>query len=127
MHRPTIPPRVRLTGAALAGGMLVGALMFGQASAQTPPAQPPAVTPPATVQRPAQAAPPAAATAPVQRPLPGARPEKRRRNSYASCNRQSHNRGLRGGARRRFLVRCKLGYERPRANPASPAAPARQP
>lgn len=37
-----------------------------------------------------------------------------RRRSYAACNRISHTRGLRGGARRRFLVRCKLGYDRPR-------------
>ncbi|WP_299657510.1 serine/threonine protein kinase [Methylobacterium sp.] len=51
---------------------------------------------------------------------------RNRRPSFAACNRISHARGLRGGARRRFLVRCKLGYDRPR--PAQPQpAPARQP
>ncbi|MCI9879454.1 MULTISPECIES: hypothetical protein [Methylobacterium] len=49
-----------------------------------------------------------------------------RRPSYAACNRMSHARGLRGGARRRFLIRCKLGYDRPRAGQPQPA-PARQP
>ncbi|GJE55078.1 hypothetical protein [Methylobacterium thuringiense] len=42
------------------------------------------------------------------------RAAEKRRRSYASCNRESHNRSLRGGARRRFLIRCKLGYERRR-------------
>lgn len=53
-----------------------------------------------------------------------ARPfEKRRRTSYAACNRESHRRDLHGGPRRRFLIRCRLGYER---RPA-PAGPARRP
>ncbi|MCJ2072655.1 hypothetical protein MKK75_28345 [Methylobacterium sp. J-030] len=39
---------------------------------------------------------------------------ERRRRSYAACNRASHQRGLRGGKRRRFLIRCRLGYERTR-------------
>ncbi|WP_375462829.1 hypothetical protein [uncultured Methylobacterium sp.] len=45
---------------------------------------------------------------------PGVRGE-RRRGSYAFCNRESHKRSLSGGRRRRFLIRCKLGYERKRA------------
>ncbi len=45
---------------------------------------------------------------------PTARGSDRRRPSYAACNRASHQRGLRGGKRRRFLIRCKLGYDRPR-------------
>lgn len=57
--------------------------------------------------------------------------EKRRRTSYAACNRASHQRSLRGGKRRRFLIRCKMGYERPRtpsavqqsAPPPAPAPP----
>ncbi len=52
----------------------------------------------------------------------GARAERRRR-SYASCNRASHQRGLQGGKRRRFLIRCRLGYERPRQPPAAQPAP----
>ena len=54
----------------------------------------------------------------------------RRRPSYAACNRASHQRGYRGGRRRRFLIRCRLGYERPRATQSqhqSPAAPVRKP
>ena len=52
----------------------------------------------------------------------------RRRRSYAACNRASHQRALRGGRRRRFLIRCKLGYERPRnpqaVQPGAPSQPA---
>ena len=55
-------------------------------------------------------APPSVSRATPAPPQAG-RGEKRRR-SYASCNRDSHKRNLRGGARRRFLIRCKLGYER---------------
>lgn len=70
---------------------------------------------------PGQAAPAQAAPAPGGR---GTAAGRRPRASYASCNRQAHARGLRGGARRRFLIRCKLGYERPRQ---PQTAPARQP
>jgi hypothetical protein len=124
MHRPTTTTRVTaLIGATLTGGLLLGLLALGGAQAQNaaPPGQSPGVQapPPAPQATPATAA---------QRNAPAARPERRRRTSYAACNRQSTNRGLRGGARRRFLVRCKLGYERPRAVPAQPqTAPARQP
>lgn len=48
-------------------------------------------------------------------PRPG-RTGERRRRSYASCNRESHRRNMRGGGRRRFLIRCRLGYE-PRQPP----------
>ncbi|ARO54211.1 Serine/threonine protein kinase [Methylorubrum extorquens] len=78
-----------------------------------------------------QGPPHGAAPAPPQA-APAARPpgagmrasERRRRISYAACNRESHRRRLSGGARRRFLVRCRLGYER---RPASQPAPARRP
>lgn len=74
--------------------------------------------------------------------------ERRRRTSYARCNRTAHERGLRGGVRRRFMIRCRLGYEKPRQpsqtqqaapqptqnqpaqaapNPASNPAPSSQP
>ncbi|NEU11503.1 hypothetical protein G3T14_05100 [Methylobacterium sp. BTF04] len=91
---------------------------------------------------PAAAAPtvPAATRPPASVPVPQAPPSKlrgppppkageRRRPTYASCNRVAHQRNLHGGARRRFLIRCKLGYDRPRAaQPAQPqSAPARQP
>lgn len=58
---------------------------------------------------------------------PTVRSGDKRRRSYAACNRASHSRALRGGKRRRFLIRCKLGYERPRTQPGvqqSPPAPA---
>lgn len=72
------------------------------------------------------AAPSPSQAAPAARPPgPGVRAsERRRRISYAACNRESHRRRLSGGARRRFLVRCRLGYER---RPASQPAPARRP
>lgn len=124
MHRPTTTTRVTaLIGTTLTGGLLLGLLAFGGAHAQiaAPPGQAPGVQAPLP-------APQASPVTAAQRSAPAARPERRRRASYAACNRQSTNRGLRGGARRRFLVRCKLGYERPRAAPAQPqAAPARQP
>ncbi|TXN66166.1 hypothetical protein FV228_15070, partial [Methylobacterium sp. WL18] len=53
----------------------------------------------------------------AQRPASSARAERRRR-SYAACNRASHQRALRGGKRRRFLIRCRLGYERTHGQPA---------
>lgn len=52
---------------------------------------------------------------------------ERRRRSYAACNRASHQRGLRGGKRRRFLIRCRLGYERTRGQAGQPAGQAAQP
>ena len=89
---------------------------------------------PATAPRPTDAAAPHPATgsgeaaAPAQaspRSASAGRAERRRR-SYAACNRASHQRGLRGGKRRRFLIRCRLGYERTRAQAVQPA-PAGQP
>ena len=55
------------------------------------------------------------------RPASTGRAERRRR-SYAACNRASHQRALRGGKRRRFLIRCRLGYERTRGQAGQPAA-----
>ena len=69
---------------------------------------------------------PGAATAPAPGATPAARPgERRRRTSYAACNRESHRRKLYGGPRRRFLIRCRLGYELRRPGPAS--GPVRRP
>ncbi|AIQ88823.1 hypothetical protein [Methylobacterium oryzae] len=65
----------------------------------------------------------AAPTQAAQRPAASSRAERRRR-SYAACNRASHQRGLRGGKRRRFLIRCRLGYERTRVPGGQPAAAA---
>ncbi|MGU3416760.1 hypothetical protein [Methylobacterium sp. D54C] len=77
-----------------------------------------------------------AAPHPAPVPTPGAAPAQaaprtansaraeRRRRSYAACNRASHQRGLRGGKRRRFLIRCRLGYERTRIPGGQPAAAA---
>lgn len=75
---------------------------------------------------------PAAQKAPVQAgataPAGPRAGERRRRTSYARCNRLSHERDLRGGARRRFLIRCRLGYVKPRQNQQQqpPAPPAQQ-
>jgi len=80
------------------------------AQAQTPP-------PPAPQGAPADTADGAGSGAARNAPPPAAGREKRRRTSYASCNRESHRRNLRGGTRRRFLIRCRLGYER-RQQPA---------
>ncbi|KAA0123905.1 hypothetical protein CIW48_10480 [Methylobacterium sp. P1-11] len=81
---------------------------------------------PAEAAPPHSAATPGASAAPAQagpRPANSARAERRRR-SYAACNRASHQRGLRGGKRRRFLIRCRLGYERTRVPGGQPAAAA---
>jgi hypothetical protein len=99
------------------------------AAAQTPQPTPPQVPVPAQPQpAAAKTAPAAPQAAPSPRPGTTFRGPGRRR-SYASCNRQSQARGLRGGVRRRFLIRCRLGYERPRAAQPAPAQnpPARQP
>ena len=73
---------------------------------------------------PAAAEPAAAPGQAAQRPASSGRAERRRR-SYAACNRASHQRSLRGGRRRRFLIRCRLGYERTRGQQIqAPAAPA---
>jgi hypothetical protein len=100
----------------------------GQIQTQTqPPGQP--QTPPAATQPAAQGPARAPGTGQVSGTSGGrgaAQTGRSRRPSYAACNRMSHARGLRGGARRRFLVRCKLGYDRPRTGQPQPA-PARQP
>lgn len=99
-------------------------------SAQAPASPPPQATPPNSGPQPpsAPAAQPQGSGAKGQGSRPAgasqavgtaggrgaAQVGRPRRRSYAACNRISHTRGLRGGARRRFLVRCKLGYDRPR-------------
>lgn len=82
--------------------------------------------PPAQAQKGAPAAaPPQGAEAPAgQAARTG---ERRRRTSYARCNRISHERNLHGGVRRRFMIRCRLGYEKPRQQQAAPPAPAQPP
>lgn len=119
MQRSTITPC-----ATLACGLLAGLIALGSARAET---APPSAAPPSAAPA-AQTQPASPQAAPAPRGAPAGRIEKRRRPTYAACNRMARNRGLRGGARRRFLVRCKLGYERPRTPPSQPsAAPARQP
>ncbi|SFV08649.1 hypothetical protein SAMN02799631_04746 [Methylobacterium sp. 174MFSha1.1] len=137
--------------AALASLGLIGFLACaGTAPAQTAPATPaptpapaatpaaPSVSPPGPAARPdgkpAAARPegrhqdgraaPAEGSAPAARPAASERAAtpRRRRPSYAACNRASQRRSLKGGARRRFLIRCRLGYERiqPGQQPARP-------
>ncbi|MGX7707124.1 hypothetical protein [Methylobacterium sp. Gmos1] len=125
--------------AALASLGLIGFLACaGTAPAQTPAATPapsPGAAPAGAVTSPAgPAARPDGKPAPVRTEgrqpdgraapadgnAPAARPAaperaatpRRRRPSYAACNRASQRRSLKGGARRRFLIRCRLGYER---------------
>jgi hypothetical protein len=125
-HPITIP-------AAPARAMLLGLFVLALApiaAAQTPQPTPPQAPPPAQQAQPAAAKPAPAAPQAAPSPRPGtAFRGPGRRRSYASCNRQSQARGLRGGVRRRFLIRCRLGYERPRAAPPASAQnpPARQP
>ncbi|UGB26413.1 serine/threonine protein kinase [Methylorubrum sp. B1-46] len=97
-----------------------------QGQAQGPLQGQPQGQPPALPQgQPPSAAPPSqAAQAPRSQGQGMRAAERRRRISYAACNRESHRRKLSGGARRRFLVRCRLGYER---RPASQPAPVRRP
>jgi hypothetical protein len=71
----------------------------------------------------------ARAERPASAPVVG---RERRRRSYAACNRASHQRDYRGGRRRRFLIRCRLGYERTRLPsqhqaPTPTTPPARKP
>ncbi|GJE11162.1 MULTISPECIES: hypothetical protein [Methylobacterium] len=93
----------------------------GEAPKSTAPVHPAAPTEAAKSQ---PSAAPGDAASPAQtapRPASSGRAERRRR-SYAACNRASHQRGLRGGKRRRFLIRCRLGYERTRGQAGQPAA-----
>lgn len=133
MHRVTILKPANLACGVILSLFLLtsGSPMPAAAQAQTdaqPAAQPRPTNAPAPVPTAAgqlqgapQAGPRGAAPA-------GVRGSDRRRPSYASCNRASQARGLRGGARRRFLIRCKLGYERPRPSQAGqPQVPGRQP
>lgn len=130
--------------AALAGLGLIGCLVLGTAQAQTSAAPDPAPAAPMAPAarpdgRPAPARPdarhesrqetrqenrgagPAETGAPATRPAGTERAAtpRRRRPSYAACNRASQRRNLHGGARRRFLIRCRLGYER--IQPGQPA------
>ncbi|MEH3148259.1 MAG: hypothetical protein PGN34_23690 [Methylobacterium frigidaeris] len=114
----------------LAGTALFAPAPRAQQPAPAAPAGQPAPASPAEAPRPAQAARPPADPARGTEPA-GVRGDgkatgqrARRRHSYAACNRASHRRNLHGGARRRFLTRCRLGYERiqpagvpPRARP----------
>ena len=98
-------------------------------TAHAAPGETPKSTAPAHTAAPAEAGKTQPAAAPVESATPQAAPRpassgraERRRRSYAACNRASHQRGLRGGKRRRFLIRCRLGYERTRGQAGQPAA-----
>jgi predicted lipid-binding transport protein (Tim44 family) len=97
-------------------GLAAAALPQAPSRAQAP-ATPPTATAPA--------APAASTPAPPHAETTQAAPAKadgkgdgrgagraKRRISYAACNRAAQRRNLKGGARRRFLIRCRLGYER---------------
>lgn len=126
--------------ATVACSALAGLVLCWGAGALTSPAEAQGPSSAPASYPPQPAAPPKAGAAPAVQeqaaPIPSAgrkgpqaKPGDRRRRTYASCNRLSHARGLRGGARRRFLIRCKLGYERPKAgqNQGQQAPQGRQP
>ncbi|MCJ2119758.1 hypothetical protein MKK65_24850 [Methylobacterium sp. J-001] len=122
------------TLACLAALCLVGPAAHAAPGEAAKPAAPASAAPPANAAKPAQPVPAADAPQPAATPAPSAaqpqtapRPAssgraERRRRSYAACNRASHQRGLRGGRRRRFLIRCRLGYERTHGQAAQPGA-----
>ncbi|GJD53285.1 hypothetical protein OPKNFCMD_6060 [Methylobacterium crusticola] len=111
-------------------GCLGGLAAAPAARAQTPPAAAPAPARPPGPAEPETPAQPAAARTDgkagaektgAEKPAgdlragaekTGTAPRVRRRPTYAACNRAAQRRSLRGGARRRFLIRCRLGYER---------------
>ncbi|GEP00796.1 serine/threonine protein kinase [Methylobacterium haplocladii] len=103
-----------LAFAGLLGVAGSGAAVLARGQSAPPAVQPQAAPAQAAPGAPAAAAPAAPSTAGRSTVPASIRAAEKRRRSYASCNRESHNRNLRGGARRRFLIRCKLGYERRR-------------
>ncbi|QGY04289.1 hypothetical protein MMSR116_22075 [Methylobacterium mesophilicum SR1.6/6] len=110
--------------ACLAALCLIGPSAHAAPGDAPKPAAPAHPAAPAEAGSPQPAGTPGEATAPTQaapRAAASGRAERRRR-SYAACNRASHQRGLRGGKRRRFLIRCRLGYERTRSQAGQPAA-----
>jgi hypothetical protein len=114
---------------ALAAQMMV---IAWPAFAQAPQAAPPPQQTPQAA--PSQAAPAAQAAAPPNqlktgatarpasprstRPAPPIFRPQRQPRPYSVCRQRARERGLRGGDRRAFLVRCQLGY--------GPRAPARR-
>lgn len=123
------PGRAPQAPAAAPSHVALRAAAPGQPAQAQPPQAPQGGPAPQTQQAPQaqpQAQPPAQPQAPQAgqaRPAPGGTRAERRRRSYASCNRASHQRGLHGGKRRRFLIRCRLGYERPRQPAAAQPGP----
>jgi len=99
--------------ACLAALCLAGPIAHAAPGEASKPALPTTGTRPVETAMPHPAAPSGEAGPAQARQGTSARVERRRR-SYAACNRASHQRGLRGGKRRRFLIRCRLGYERTR-------------
>ena len=84
----------------------------GQAPAPTPaPAPRPAPAPQAAQPAPAQPRPPQGGVAPTATERGVV--ERRRNRTYAGCNRAALRRALKGGERRRFITRCRLGYDIP--------------
>jgi hypothetical protein len=109
--------------ACLAALCLAGPIAHAAPGETSKPAQPAPGAKPVETAMPHSAAAPGEAAPAQARQGTSARVERRRR-SYAACNRASHQRGLRGGKRRRFLIRCRLGYERTRGQPGQSAGQA---
>ncbi|MCJ2137138.1 hypothetical protein MKK69_24370 [Methylobacterium sp. J-026] len=109
--------------ACLAALCLAGSIAHAAPGEASKPALPANGAPPVETATPHPAASPGEA---ASRQTVSARVERRRR-SYAACNRASHQRGLRGGKRRRFLIRCRLGYERTRSQAGQPVGQPTQP
>lgn len=109
--------------ACLAALCLAGPIAHAAPGETSKPAQPAPGAKPVETTMPHPAAAPGEAAPAQARQGTSARVERRRR-SYAACNRASHQRGLRGGKRRRFLIRCRLGYERTRGQSGQSAGQA---
>ncbi len=132
---------MKLATLACLAALCVTAPLASAAPGEPAPAEQTRKEPAVAPQKPAAAKPdPAAArteprTEAARTERPGTAPavtgRDRRRRSYAACNRASHQRGYRGGKRRRFLIRCRLGYERTRTPqhqaPVPAPAPVRKP
>ncbi|WP_043749910.1 hypothetical protein [Methylobacterium nodulans] len=101
-------------------GFAAAALPPAVSLAQAPPPAPPAAAPATPPQAETTQAAPQPGTGPAAKPDGRGAGRAKRRITYAACNRAALRRNLKGGARRRFLIRCRLGYERIH-QPGSPA------
>jgi hypothetical protein len=105
----------------LAGGFVLALATAVAAQTPAPSAQAPRAAPPQVAPAPGSGQPAAVSPGPARSQQGGVAPtatergvvERRRNRTYAGCNRAALRRALRGGERRRFITRCRLGYDIP--------------